>query len=131
MSVFLDIGTGKMFDTLAELKAFQRSKGEVKTSPSFLPKEQTNSVEEVKEPVKKEIKKEIKEEPTLEVGEIKKEKDETISEIKVNVPRREMIRALREKGVDGRSLRSTATDEAVAEMYIKLILGQGRTDKWR
>jgi len=127
MSVFLDIGTGKMFDTLAELKAFQRSKGEVLTSPSFLPKEQTNSVEEVKEPVKKEI----KEEPILEVGEIKKEKDETISEIKVNVPRREMIRALREKGVDGRSLRSTATDEAVAEMYIKLILGQGRTDKWQ
>lgn len=125
MSVFLDVGTGKMFDTLAELKAFQRSKGEATASPSFLPKEQTNSVEEV-ETV--EQKPEIEEEDSevefegIREGYMKKS---SRAEITVKKSRAEMVEELKGKGVDGRTLGGRASDEHIAEMYMRIVLGRG------
>jgi len=93
MSTFLDIQTGRFFNTRAELLAFQR--GEAKASPLSVSEEKV----EVKEP---EEKKEVK-------------VDET-GTITVTLSVEEMKARLKEIGVDGRSL-GKKDDEGIAKMY--------------
>lgn len=117
MSVFLDLKTGKMFNTLAELKAFQRKQGEVKASPSLLV---ANSVEEVKE-IPKEEPKEPKEETDQLAEMVHFDSIKGEAEVKINLTREEMVDVLRANGFDGRTTGARVTDEAIAETYMNFI----------
>lgn len=107
MSVFLDPGSGKWFDTLEELKAFQN--GGAKGSP-------VSYKEKPKEVV--EPKKEVKEDPVVEEAaeETEKEEIDYSDGITVNLTPDEMREELKNAGVDARSF-AKKSDEDLAKFY--------------
>lgn len=111
MSVYLDVATGKWFDTLPELKAFQRGEGK----PSPLNFDTQVREEVVKEEVKQEqegkvdVENEAQEEAVFEQA-------EAPGEIKIKLSRKEMEDKLLEWGVDGRSVKRRS-DERLAQLY--------------
>ena len=113
MSTYYDIKTGKWFDTLADLKAFQR--GEDTASPRSVSKGKVEPPSE-EEPVEEqetpdEVDQANEEEPVMEVKES--------GEISIRLSKDEMEAALREAGVDGRSLRYK-DETALAHMYANM-----------
>ena len=119
MSRYIDNQSGQWFDTLAELKVFQR--GEVKPSPQVVSKvvPETNSDVEVEPEVKetKEVSHEqkVQEEKETEVeGKLEASNDK----ISFNLSSEEMRQQLKEAGVDGRTLRKS--DEDLAKLYVEV-----------
>lgn len=104
MSVYLDVKTGKMFNTLPELKAFQAGA----SAPASKPKE---------------VKVEVKQDRKQEVEEPKKRgrkgKEEEV--YKEPLSRDYMIQALIKDGIDPLVLKDDLDDSAIAELYKDII----------
>jgi hypothetical protein len=120
MSVYVDIRTGKWFDTRAELLAYQRARTQAVVSGKKLPggtQEDTEVRILVPEPqiVHNDNPASDIEQSVVEHGkEVIKDEDG----IKVQLDVETMKERLRENGVDGRRLRSK-TDEEIATMYFE------------
>lgn len=113
MSVYLDNASGKFFNTLSELKAFQRQRenqGEVKTSPSFLPEQNTNSEKEVEKLENPEIEEDVEDIQETQEGDIR------------YPSRNKMVEKLKDMGFDGRTVRKDTSIEDIKFMYRTHIL---------
>ena len=112
MSVFLDSGSGKWFNTLEELKAFQKrgasgSSISIKTQQEVGPKK-----EEATEPI-------IEKDPEIEAKEEKPDIEYSIETgVIINLTPEEMKEELRNSGMDARAY-SRKSDEDLAEFYYK------------
>lgn len=118
MSTYYDIKTGKWFGTLAELKSFQR--GEDTSSPRFLsPKKEESKPQEPKTTGIDVVKDDAEE---VQIQQFDEDEEQPIeydedSGVTVKLSREEMTEALRNAGVDGRSL-SKKDDAGIAHMYV-------------
>lgn len=105
MSVYLDVKTKRQFNTLAELKAFQRGETSVSPEPS----------KEEKKPVKQEVKKETVKEEVKDESPVSYESTGAIS---ISLSEDEMKDELRSMGYDARSY-ARKTGEDLAEFFYK------------
>ena len=119
MSRYIDNQSGQWFDTLAELKAFQR--GEVKPSPQVVSKviPETNSDVEVEPEVNetKEVSNEQEVQKEEEETEVDSKLAFTDEKISFNLSPDEMRKQLKDAGIDGRTLRRS--DEDLAKLYVE------------
>jgi hypothetical protein len=115
MSTYIDIRSGKWFETRAELRAFQK-KGEVEASPFFVPnKKRERPASDF------DVRTEKPEQNETEPEDLEQENGYHMNidddgTIRVKLSRDEMVAALKEAGVDGRSL-AKKDDEGIAHMY--------------
>ena len=97
MSVYLDVKSGKMFDTLPKLKAFQAGA----SAPASKPKE-----------VKVEVKQSVEDAPKKRG---RRGKEEEV--YKEPLSRDYMITALIQAGIDSLTLKDDLTDDDIANLY--------------
>jgi len=121
---FLDIASKRWFNTLAELKSFQRGE---KTPPSPPIEKEVEKVPVpepvVEEPIVETVVETVEEEEedTVEMVDVESDDEGNIStDVKLNMTRNEICEKLESFGVDRRSFNRKG-DAALARMYLKYV----------
>ena len=119
MSRYIDNSSGRWFDTLAELKAFQR--GEASVSPQVVSKpKKAETRSDVEEEPKVKVTKEVSNEQEVQEEketEVERKLEASDNKISFNLSSEEMRKQLKEAGIDGRTLRRS--DEELAKLYVE------------